>query len=199
MVFYFSPLIMSITSMKLLPDRNIWLLRNIGEKDGGERIQLQRNSAEVQRATATQACKGMCWIWTVCRWLWNDSPEDKCLDSNQQGACSKIPVSFVWQAEALHSYPNCGQKATLLFLIIVTIPMDARFKSIYPSARCIPLLISCDLIYLLGRICQPYSSFAASSRELKRILETIWMCRMKTFDNKDELDRHRPKWNARTG
>lgn len=116
---------------------------------------------------------------------------DKYLDANQQSRLFKeIPVVFTYgklRGAALYYPDNEGN-----FIVLVMANNDYGHdiqKHIFLLAVFL-LLVSCGFIYLIGRlyanrILRPLQHIL---KELKRIRGNNLNIRMKTFDNKDELD-----------
>ena len=120
----------------------------------------------------------------------NDSL-NKYLDSNQQARLFKdLPVSFVYgklRGAALH-YPD--NEGDFIVLVMANNTYGYEIQKHILLLAVFLLLISCGLIYLLGRIyanriLRPLQHIL---KELKRIRGNNLNVRMKTFDNKDELD-----------
>ena len=120
----------------------------------------------------------------------NDSL-NKYLDSNQQARLFKdLPVSFVYgklRGTALH-YPD--NEGDFIVLVMANNTYGYEIQKHILLLAVLLLLISCGLIYLLGRIyanriLRPLQHIL---KELKRIRGNNLNVRMKTFDNKDELD-----------
>ena len=120
----------------------------------------------------------------------NDSL-NKYLDSNQQARLFKdLPVSLVYgklRGAALH-YPN--NEGDFIVLVMANNTYGYEIQKHILLLAVFLLLISCGLIYLLGRIyanriLRPLQHIL---KELKRIRGNNLNVRMKTFDNKDELD-----------
>lgn len=120
----------------------------------------------------------------------NDSL-NKYLDSNQQARLFKdLPVSFVYgklRGAALH-YPD--NEGDFIVLVMANNTYGYEIQKHILLLAVFLLLISCGLIYLLGRIyanriLRPLQHIL---KELKRIRGNNLNVRMKTFGNKDELD-----------
>lgn len=120
----------------------------------------------------------------------NDSL-NKYLDSNQQARLFKdLPVPFVYgklRGAALH-YPD--NEGDFIVLVMANNTYGYEIQKHILLLAVLLLLISCGLIYLLGRIyanriLRPLQHIL---KELKRIRGNNLNVRMKTFDNKDELD-----------
>lgn len=120
----------------------------------------------------------------------NDSL-NKYLDSNQQARLFKdLPVSFAYgklRGAALH-YPD--NEGDFIVLVMANNTYGYEIQKHILLLAVFLLLISCGLIYLLGRIyanriLRPLQHIL---KELKRIRGNNLNVRMKTFGNKDELD-----------
>ena len=120
----------------------------------------------------------------------NDSL-NKYLDSNQQARLFKdLPVSFVYGKlrGPAHHYPD--NEGDFIVLVMANNTYGYEIQKHILLLAVFLLLISCGLIYLLGRIyanriLRPLQHIL---KELKRIRGNNLNVRMKTFDNKDELD-----------
>ena len=116
---------------------------------------------------------------------------NKYLDSNQQGRLFKdLPVPFVYgnlRGAALH-YPD--NEGDFIVLVMASNNYGRDIQKHILLLALFLLLMSCGLIYLIGRIyanriLHPLKHIL---KELKRIRGNNLNIRMKTFGNKDELD-----------
>ena len=116
---------------------------------------------------------------------------NKYLDSNQQARLFKdFPVPFVYgnlRGAALH-YPD--NEGDFIVLVMASNNYGRDIQKHILLLALFLLLMSCGLIYLIGRI---YANrilhpLKHMLKELKRIRGNNLNIRMKTFGNKDELD-----------
>lgn len=116
---------------------------------------------------------------------------NKYLDANQQTRLFKnVPVSFVYgklKGAALH-YPD--NEGNFIVMVMASNHYGRDIQNHILIIAVLLLLISCGLIYLIGRlyanrILLPLQHIL---KELKRIRGNNLNIRMKTIDNKDELD-----------
>ena len=116
---------------------------------------------------------------------------NKYLDSNQQARLFKdLPVPFVYgnlRGAALH-YPD--NEGDFIVLVMASNKYGRDIQKHILLLALFLLLMSCGLIYLIGRIyanriLHPLKHIL---KELKRIRGNNLNIRMKTFGNKDELD-----------